>query len=120
MALFDVLQELRGKGHHITTGTYGWAASMAGILLQAGDLRYCGTESYILIHEVSSFAMGKIGEIEDEVTFLNMMTARVINIFVKRSGGKLKESVLKKNWNRKDWYVDSTQALELGIVDEVR
>ena len=31
--LFDFIQHLRNKGHHITTGTLGYAASMAGILL---------------------------------------------------------------------------------------
>ena len=33
--LFDFIQYLRGKGHTITTGSLGMAASMAGILLQA-------------------------------------------------------------------------------------
>src|SRR5665213_3187680 len=53
MALFDFIQGIRAKGHKVTTGTIGYAASMAGILLQAGDVRWIGREAYILIHEVS-------------------------------------------------------------------
>ena len=34
--LFDFIQQLRAKDHHITTGSLGMAASMAGILLQSG------------------------------------------------------------------------------------
>jgi ATP-dependent protease ClpP protease subunit len=27
---------------------------------------------------------------------------------------------LEKNWKRKDWWIDSDEALSLGLVDEVR
>ena len=120
MALYDYLRYLSRSGHHITTICSGYAASMAGIILQAGDLRICGAESYILIHEISAGAMGKIGEIEDEVAFYKKICERVLNIFVKRSGGKLTKTVMKKNWTRKDWWLSSDDALKLGIVDEVR
>ena len=43
--LFDFIQTLRDSGHHITTGSLGYAASMAGILLQAGDTRWIGHQS---------------------------------------------------------------------------
>lgn len=120
MALYDYIRVLSSKGHHITTICSGYAASMAGILLQAGDTRVCGAESYILIHEISAATMGKIGDIEDQVAFYKMIGERVLNIFVTRSGGKLSKRVMKKNWTRKDWWIDSDEALKLGIVDEVR
>ena len=42
LALYDFIQTLRRKGHKVTTVSYGMAASMAGILLQAGDVRVMG------------------------------------------------------------------------------
>jgi len=51
MALYDFIQTLRSDGHHITTTALGMAASMAGVLLQAGDTRVMGRESWLLIHE---------------------------------------------------------------------
>lgn len=49
MYLFDYLKQLGRDGHVLTTEAYGYAASMAGILLQVGDHRIIGRESYILI-----------------------------------------------------------------------
>lgn len=119
MALFDFLLELRGKGHKLTTVCRGYAASMAGILLQAGDTRVMGRESYLMIHELSAGTHGKIGEMEDAVKFYQMICKRVVGIFVDRSGKKCSEAVFKKNWTRADWWLDSVEALRLGFVDEI-
>lgn len=118
MALYDCIQQLRAAGHHVTTSTIGFAASMGGILLQAGDVRIMGRESYILIHEVATAMIGKIAEIEDEVEFVRKIQSRVLDIFASRS--KLTKAQLQRRWRRKDWWIDSTEALKLGLVDEVR
>lgn len=118
MALFDYLKALERKGHKITTVAYGYAASMAGILLQAGTTRAIGRESYILIHEVSFGVMGKIGEVEDEVDFIKKIQDRVLDIFAERS--TMSRRAIKSRWTRKDWWLDSVEALESGFVDEVR
>ena len=120
MALFDFILSLRNAGHDITTVAYGYAASMAGILLQAGTRREMGKEAYILIHEISTAVGGKIGEIEDEVEFVKKIQKRVVSIFVDRSGGKLTRAKIMHNWKRKDWWLDSEEALSLGVVDSVR
>ena len=118
MALYDYFQTLRRKGHKLTTVTFGMAASMAGILLQAGDVRVIGAESYVLIHEISTGAIGKIGEIEDVVEFTKKIQKRVLAIFALRS--KKPVSYFEKHWRRKDWWLDSEECMQLGIVDEIR
>ena len=129
MALYDYIQKAKSAGHKVTTGAIGYAASMAGILLQAGHTRWMGREAYILIHEVSFGAGGKMGEVEDEVKFVKKIQERVLNIFEDRSqkAGKagtaknpLSKSQFKQKWERKDWWLDSQEALDHGIVDEVR
>ena len=137
MHLWDFLNWVRSQGHHLTTVAFGMAASMAGILLQAGDTRVLGRESYLLIHEVSFGAGGKIGEVEDEVKFIRKIQSRVLDIFAEkaadaliRRGDRLMENraaVIKerrakvdKNWKRQDWWLDSSECLEFGLVDEVR
>jgi ATP-dependent protease ClpP protease subunit len=122
MALFDhlVAHSIRGGGtHHITIKVRGMAASMGGILLQAADHRVCGPESYVLIHKISTMTGGSLDDIEDEVKLLKLMTERVENIFVSRSKGKLSKSMLRRNWNRRDWWLDSRSASRLGVVDEI-
>jgi ATP-dependent protease ClpP protease subunit len=77
-----------------------------------------GHESYILIHEVSFGAGGKIGEVEDEVAFVKKIQSRVLDIFASRS--KLSKATIARKWRRKDWWLDSTEALKAGFVDELR
>lgn len=117
-ALWDFLTMLKTEGHKLTTVCRGMAASMAGILLQAGDHRVIGSESVLLIHEISFGAGGKIGEVEDEVAFAKMLTQRVLKIFEKRS--KLSAAQIDRRWKRKDWWLDSDEALKLGFADEIR
>ena len=116
--LFDFIQDLRSKGHYVTTGTLGMAASMAGILLQAGDTRWAGHQAWIMIHRAAFGAFGKTFEIEDEVEFVKRIEERCLDIFVARS--KLTKQKIKRNWERKDWWISADEAIELRLVDEIR
>jgi ATP-dependent Clp endopeptidase proteolytic subunit ClpP len=116
--LFDYIQQLRGRGHNITTGSLGMAASMAGVLLQAGEKRWIGHQSWILIHRAAFGAIGKTFEIEDEVELVKRIEERIIQIFTSRS--TLTRLKIKRNWDRKDWWLNADEALEMGLVDEVR
>ncbi len=118
MALFDFIQSLREEGHYITTGTIGMAASMAGILLQAGDHRWVGEQAWVLIHRASFSVWGSTYEVEDEVEFIKRIEQRIIEIFVARSN--LTKKKIQSNWDRKDWWITSDEALEYELVDEIR
>lgn len=117
MALFDYIQELRRAGHFITTATLGIAASMAGILLQAGDVRVMGKEAWLMIHEASFGAQGKTGEVEDTVEWIKKVQERVLDIFASRSS--MTKAQIKSKWLRKDWWISSDEALKLGLIDEI-
>lgn len=122
MHLFDQLTSYsrRGGGTHLVTITVrGYAASMAAILLQAADRRVVGPESYLLVHEISAGASGKIGEIKDDLKWYEKVCTRIANIFVERSGGRISADMFKLNWERKDWWLDSGESLELGFSDEI-
>ena len=118
LALFDFIRALRSEGHHVTTHTLGYAASMAGILLQAGDKRVMGQEAWVLIHEISFGAVGKIGEIEDTTEWVKKMQKRILNIFAERS--KLTVAQIEKKWKRTDWWLSSDECLKAGLIDEIR
>jgi ATP-dependent Clp protease protease subunit len=128
MALWDVLQELRTKGHHITTVARGYAASMAGIILQAGDVRVMGAEAWLLLHEGSFGATGSVGEVEDRVLWVKKLGERIIDLFMTRISQSdpatatkiLKRSTLKLKMHRTDWWISSDEALRFGLIDEIR
>lgn len=117
-ALFDFIQYLRSAGHKVTTSALGMAASMAGILLQAGDTRVMGKQSWLMIHEASFAAVGKIGEVEDTVDWVKKVQERILDIFAERSN--MSKAQIRTKWKRKDWWLSSDEALKLGFVDEIR
>jgi ATP-dependent Clp endopeptidase proteolytic subunit ClpP len=116
--LFDFIQELRARGHKVTTGSLGMAASMAGVLLQAGEHRWMGHQAWMMIHRAAFGAVGKTFEIEDEVAWIKRIESRILEIFEKRS--ELTKLKIKRNWDRKDWWISSDEALELGLIDEIK
>jgi Vilmaviridae head maturation protease len=120
MALFDHIRYISSLGHKITTGSLGFAASMGGILLQAGDHRWMGKEAYLMIHEISAGTGGKVGEMKDDVKFYEKVCERIVQLFVERSGKKITPAQFRKNWERTDWWLSSDESLKLGFIDEVR
>lgn len=125
MRLFDYILWLRKKGHKVVTAALGEAASMAGILLQAGDVRVMGREAWVLIHEASFGAQGKTGDMEDRVKWVKRVQERILNIFAERSQGcnpekPLTKAMIKRSWHKSDWWLSSEECLRHGIVDEVR
>jgi ATP-dependent protease ClpP protease subunit len=123
MALFDQIAAFSKRGggtHKVTVGCRGYAASMAGILLQSGDVRWIGRRSYLMIHEISAGTGGKIGEIKDDVKFYDAICEQVIDIFLDRANGKIKRDEFKKRWERQDWWILAEDCKKFGFVDEVR
>jgi len=118
LALWDHIQFVRAAGHKVTTSTIGMAASMAGILLQAGDVRVMGKESWLLIHQVSFSASGSFGDVEDTTKWVERMQDRVLDIFASRSN--MTKQQIKRKWHRTDWWISSDEALKFGLVDELR
>jgi ATP-dependent Clp protease protease subunit len=118
LALYDTLLWLRREGHHITTIANGMAASMGGILLQAGTTRVMTAESSMLIHEASFGAGGSMGTVEDQVEYVKMLQDRLLGILAERS--TMTKRAIKQRWARKNWWIMSPDALKLGFVDEIR
>ncbi len=118
LALFDYIQELRSMGHEIETVAIGYAASMGGILLQAGDKRVMGRNTWMLIHEISSMTGGKSSDIEDDVKRIRRLQDQLTAILAKRS--TMSQTQIKNRWKRVDWWLDAEDALKLGFIDEIR
>jgi ATP-dependent protease ClpP protease subunit len=126
LALGDHMRSLSRQGHRIITGAEGFAASMAGILLQFGDHRWIGEETYNLFHEISSITFGNTSEQEDQIAHIKMIQDRQIKKIVSRAvstvgaENTLTVAQFRAKWKKTDWWLDSTEMLKLGYVDEVR
>ena len=120
LALYDfIVTDLREvRGHSVNTVTRGYAASMGGILLQAGDERLIGANAHLLIHEVSrSAGLEKLAELEDVVEFSKRLQNRLVAILAERSTMSIKE--IKRKWTRHDWWLSAEETVEFGFADAI-
>jgi len=120
IALYDYILSLRAIGHHFTVIALGEASSMGGILLQAGDHRVMGATSELLIHEVSDEQIGSktVSWIRDKHAYLLKLQRRMDKILAERSTLSWQE--IEERSKGTDWFLDASEALELGFIDEIR
>lgn len=114
--LYDCIQGLR-ETHHVTTVGMGMAASMGGILLQAGDVREMSANAYLLIHEVQASAGGTVTEMRDEAKFLEALNARGMELLAARA--TISSEEILDRIARKDWWLSADEALEYGFIDVI-
>ncbi|MDP9396952.1 MAG: Clp protease ClpP [Actinomycetota bacterium] len=117
LALYDFLQRLRAAGHRLRIEVLGRAASMGGVLLQAGDERVIGANAFLLIHEISGGAEGRSSEIGDRIEFFDLMEKRLLDILAARS--TMSPRQIRSRWQRKDWWLGAEDAVALGFADAI-
>ena len=115
--LFDHLRALSDGGHKITTIVRGVAGSMAAVLTQAGDTRVIGSESYLVIHEPSTFAGGTTSDMIDQTEMMKVLRGQMEKVFTRRS--KLTTKMIKERTAKRDWYVNAKECKALGLVDRI-
>jgi ATP-dependent Clp endopeptidase proteolytic subunit ClpP len=127
-ALYDQLKAIDSHRARITTVDIGWAASMAGILMQAGSRRIMAENASFMVHEASTMTWGKTSDIEDEAKLMRKINDRLFKILSDRSQQAFKAGTAKEGLTfeqvgekakRRDWWLDSAEALYCGFVDEI-
>lgn len=121
LALYDFIQDIRKRGHFVTTRCLGLAASMGAILLQAGDERVMSENSFMMIHAPSFYyqesSSRSTAELEDEFNTLKLYQNKGVAILAGRS--QLTAEEIERRWRKLDWYLTAQQALELGLIDRI-
>lgn len=117
--LFDAIREASDAGCHVTTVIAGVAASMGGILAQAGDVRVIGKRSWLHLHEVSTAAIGKASDLEDAASLAKRLTEQAAEVYEERSGVKTKAQIMRMMTRHEVWLTPD-EALAAGFVDEVQ
>lgn len=117
LALYDIIQEAKEAGHKVKTVCFGYAASMGGVLLQAGHHRAMGAESWILIHRGARGFGGHMSEMKQQQEVLKRLQQECFDILASRS--KLTAKQVQERCHDHDWWVTAQEALELGFIDEI-
>lgn len=118
LALYDFLRFISSQGNPVTTLALGRTASMGGILMQAGDTRIIGQHAYFHIHEVSSGTWGKANEMSDDLDQVKRLWEHSARLLAARSTMSVKQ--IKTRAERKEWWLDATEALAHGFVDAIQ
>jgi ATP-dependent Clp protease protease subunit len=117
LALIDYARKLRAEGYKIDTFGTGLIASMAVPLLQMGDERIVGRNSWLMVHEVSDIAVGTVADIEDVAKFNRRLNDNLYDILAERS--TLSRRQIKERAMRRDWYFSAEEAVKVGFADRV-
>jgi len=113
--LISVIKSSKTPIHTICTGN---AMSAAFMILIHGHKRFCYEHSTIMYHQMSSFSMGTLKNIEEDVNEckrIQKIIEKMVLCKTKISKKKIKEIYAKKN----DWFITSKEAKHFNIVDEV-
>ena len=115
LAIYDTMQYIRPA---VSTLCLGQAASMAALLLAAGEKgkRFALPYARIMIHQPLGGAQGQATDIDIQAREILRIRDQVNNIIAKHTGQSIKR--IEKDTDR-DFFMTSKQAVEYGLVDEV-
>ncbi len=115
MAIYDTMQYIKPQ---ISTVCMGQAASMAAILLAAGEKgkRFALPHSRILIHQPLGGFQGQATDIDIQAREILRLKDELNKILSDLTGQQLEKIM---NDTERDYFMTSQQAKEYGLIDEI-
>ena len=113
MAAMDFIMSCKTPVHTYIDGS---AASAATLMSIAGKKRFINKNSFMLIHQLSTFASGKYEEFKDEIRNQELLMDTIKQTYRERS--KMTDEHINELLKH-DLWMDSKTALENGLVDEI-
>ncbi len=115
LAIYDTVQYIKPK---ISTLCMGQAASMAAVLLAAGEpgKRFALPHSRILIHQLMGGVQGQATDIAIHSKEILRMKEEINQILSRHTGQPIDK--IEKDSER-DFFMNGEQAKEYGLIDEV-
>ena len=116
MAIYDTMQFIRPP---VSTLCIGQAASMGSLLLAAGEkgMRYCLPHSRVMVHQPSGGFSGQASDIERHAEDIIKIKKKLNNLYVKHTGQEYSKI---ENTLDRDYFMDSNEAKDFGIIDNVK
>lgn len=116
LAIYDTMNVIKSD---ISTICIGKCSSIASILLINGakGKRFIMPNANVMLHEVSSFSTGKVGEMQNHLDHSKDLNYKLFRIIEEKSNMSYKK--IKHEATGKDWWLTSYAAVKYGIVDKV-
>ncbi|MBO4977264.1 MAG: ATP-dependent Clp endopeptidase proteolytic subunit ClpP [Muribaculaceae bacterium] len=115
LGIYDTMEYISSD---VTTICTGIAASMAAVLLVAGEKgkRFALKHSRVMIHQPMGGAQGQASDMEITVREIKKLKAELYNIIATHSGQPLEK--VERDSDR-DYWMTAEEALEYGMIDKV-
>lgn len=113
--LLSVMERSETEIHTIVTGC---AMSAGFMILISGHKRFAHRLSTPLYHQVSGGVNGTVKEMEDNLEESKRLQSQLEDIVKEKT--KITKKRLREIFEtKKDWYMTSKEAAELGVIDEI-
>lgn len=115
MAIIDTMNIIKPD---VSTVCVGMCASMGATILSEGakGKRYCLPNSEVMIHQPLGGTRGQASDIEIYAKNIAKLKEKLAKMLADNTGQTLKK--IKKDMDRNFW-MDSEESLEYGIIDEI-
>lgn len=109
LGIYNMLRAWAKDGKTVTTRVTGVAASIASIIALAGDKREMPKNTFAMVHQASTFAVGTADDMRDAADTLDKVDGSLRGIYMDRMGvdeTKAKEIMAKDTWLTADESMD--------------
>jgi ATP-dependent protease ClpP protease subunit len=107
---------LRHHPANVTVYIDSLAASIASVIMLAGDRIVAMPGSQIMIHAASTICYGNAADMEETAELLRKNTANIASLYRDKAGGTVEEWL--DRMESETWYT-AEEALAAGLVDEI-
>lgn len=116
LAIYDTMNMIKSK---VSTVCIGKCFSMASVLLVNGakGKRYILPNAEVMIHEVSSISVGKVGEMQNNLDHSRDLNHKLFKILAEKSNRTYNQ--IKNEATGKDLWLSASKALQYGIIDKI-
>jgi ATP-dependent Clp protease, protease subunit len=121
-ALIEMIDAIKRSKIPVATIVTGKAMSAGAVLFAMGSpgMRYASPNATIMIHEVSSGAIGKVGDMEGDVAEalrLNTLMFKLMADNIGKPADFFQKIMASKG--RVDWFLTVDEAIGLGLINKV-
>ena len=122
-SLMSMISSIKSSTIPVATIVQGKAMSCGAILASFGTdgLRFMDKDATLMIHDVSTFAFGKIEELKADAREAERLNKKVYTVMA-RNCGKADDyfSNLIHDKGHADWFLDAEEAKEHNIIQQIR
>lgn len=115
---FTIYDAIKATGANVTVEIVGLAASMASVIMLAGNTIRIAENGRVMIHRVTAGAYGNADELDAAAQVAKQFEDRIVQLYMQRTGQDEEQVREWMQTSQGTWFFGS-EAVENGFADEV-